>query len=299
MEQRSENTYNHKEHVVSLESKDHLKSYIRRAVSNPMLSHAEEIQLVKQWKENQDKDAMEKITTSHLKLVVKIAYGYRGYGMDISELISEGSIGVMQALNKFDHTKGVRFSTYAMWWIKAQLKDFVMKNWSMVKIGTTGSQKKLFFSLRAWREKLIEQGERYLSPEHKQIIAKELQVSIDDINDMEKRLMQDSSLNASISSDEDGEWIDFLSSEVDVHDITIAHQQELDKRRALLINALNSLPAKEKEVIIGRRLTEPPKKLEEIAQSINLSKERVRQIEVNAFEKLQLKMHTQARNLKM
>lgn len=284
-------------HVIRMASKDHLTTYIRDAARFPMISADEEVSLAKKWHEEQDPKAMKRLMEGHLKLVVKLAQGYRGYGMALSDLIAEGNIGMMQAVKRFDHTKGFRFSTYAMWWIHAQLKDYIMKNWSLVKIGTTQSQKKLFFGLRSIKRKILNQGEEELSDDHIRTISEQMNVSEKEIKEMDERLHQDYSLNARVSSEDDGEWQDWLGSDVEAHDVTIAHQQELEKRQALLRQSLSVLTDRDRTIFIYRRLTEPPKTLDEIAHIMDVSGERVRQIEVSAFAKLQKEMHKHAKDL--
>lgn len=287
-------------YVPRMKDGDYLKSYMRDAAKFPMISADEEIELAKDWHAKGDSKAMKQLLESHLRLVIRIARGYKGYGMSTTDLIAEGNIGLMQALRRFDPEKGYRFSTYAMWWIKAAMKDFVMKNWSMVKIGTTSAQKKLFFGLRNLQNKVLSEEEKaQLSDDHIKSISSTMDVSEKEVREMSQRLNQDYSLNASIKTGEDAEWQDWLSDEVDNHEVTIAHQQELEKRRVLLQEALRVLPDREKEVLFERRLTEPPKTLDEIGKSMNLSKERIRQIEVGGFKLLQKEMQKRAEQLKL
>ena len=228
--------------------------------------------------------------TSHLRLVAKIAMGYRGYGLPLAEMISEGNVGLMQAVKKFDPDKGFRLATYAMWWIRAAMQEYILHSWSLVKMGTTAAQKKLFFNLRRMKGRLKALDDGDLSPENVKKIARELDVSEDDVVSMNRRLAgPDSSLNAPLRADGDGdgEWMDWLVDETESHEIVMAEEDELDKRRAMLSSSLSALNERERHILTERRLKENPVTLEELSQEYGISRERVRQIEVRAFEKLQ------------
>ncbi|MBW8309239.1 MAG: RNA polymerase sigma factor RpoH [Candidatus Paracaedibacteraceae bacterium] len=264
--------------------------YLRRMKQLPMLEVDEEYQLAKQWRETGDKKAVDKLVTSHLKLIAKIAHGYRGYGLPISDLISEGHIGIMQAMRHFDPDKGFRLSTYAIWWIKAAIQEFILHNYSLVKIGTTSAQKKLFFNLRREKMAFQEFNEIDLSPEKASQIAKKLGVKVEEVFQMNHRLSSlTNSLNAPIKSSAEGdsEWIDWLADDRETHDVQIAEIDEINKRRALLNEAMKSLNQREQTIIYDRRLREEPLTLEEVSDKLGVSRERIRQIELRAFERLQ------------
>lgn len=270
-------------------SSDSLDEYIRNAQTFPMLESDEEYVLAKLWVEEKDQEARKRLVQSHLRLVIKIASGYRGYGLPLSDLISEGNLGLLHALNKFDPELGNRFSTYAQWWIKAAVQDYVLKTWSMVKIGTTAAQKKLFFSLRKVKRQLNIPDDRPLMDEDAERIAQELQVPVHEVKSMQQRLMgHDSSLNKGVSSEDDSaEWQDWLTNEQQVTQEDVYMQTEDTKHKSeIMREALHVLSDREKEIIIARKLEDPPKKLEELAEYYNISKERVRQVEVKALFKL-------------
>ena len=274
---------------------DHIKKF-------PMLEAGEEYLLAKDWLEKQDTKAAHKLVTSHLRLVAKIAMGYRGYGLPIADLIAEGNIGMMHAVKKFDPEKGFRLATYAMWWIKAAIQEFVLRSWSQVKIGTTASQKKLFFNLRKIKGKInaLEDGD--LTPNQVNHIAKTLDVSEDDVVNMNRRMLGgDHSLNSQINRQdgEEAEWQDMLSDERDNQETQYANHQENNIRNKMMLEALDYLKPREKDIIIKRRLTEKPKTLEELSQEFNVSRERIRQIETRAFEKLQTVVKSKAKELKL
>jgi RNA polymerase sigma-32 factor len=253
-----------------------------------MLTADEEYMLGTRWQEHGDTEAAHKLVTSHLRLVAKIAMGYRGYGLPVSDLISEGTIGLMQAVKKFDPDKGFRLSTYAMWWVKASMQEYILHSWSMVKIGTTSAQKKLFFSLRRLKAqmKAIEGGD--LTPEQVAYIAKELSVSEDEVIQMNGRLSgRDHSLNKPLTLDSDGEWQDFLMDESQDQETIIANEEEASQRHLLLSYAMDKLNDRERDILEARRLSEDPMTLEELSQKYDISRERVRQIESRAFEKVQ------------
>mgnify|MGYP000061579145 CR=1 FL=1 len=274
---------------------DHIKKF-------PMLEAGEEYLLAKDWLEKQDTKAAHKLVTSHLRLVAKIAMGYRGYGLPIADLIAEGNIGMMHAVKKFDPEKGFRLATYAMWWIKAAIQEFVLKSWSQVKIGTTASQKKLFFNLRKIKGKInaLEDGD--LTPKQVNHIAKTLDVPEDDVVSMNRRMLGgDHSLNSQINRQdgEEAEWQDMLTDERDNQETQYVNHQEKNIRNKMMLEALDYLKPREKDIIIKRRLTENPKTLEDLSQEYKVSRERIRQIETRAFEKLQTAVKSKARELKL
>ena len=274
---------------------DHIKKF-------PMLEAGEEYLLAKDWLEKQDTKAAHKLVTSHLRLVAKIAMGYRGYGLPIADLIAEGNIGMMHAVKKFDPEKGFRLATYAMWWIKAAIQEFVLRSWSQVKIGTTASQKKLFFNLRKIKGKInaLEDGD--LTPKQVNHIAKTLNVSEDDVVSMNRRMLGgDHSLNSQINRQdgEEAEWQDMLTDERDNQETQYVNHQEKNIRNKMMLEALDYLKPREKDIIIKRRLTENPKTLEDLSQEYKVSRERIRQIETRAFEKLQTVVKSKAKDLKL
>jgi RNA polymerase sigma-32 factor len=253
-----------------------------------MLEPQEEYMLAKRWREHGDREAAHKLVTSHLRLVAKIAMGYRGYGLPISEVISEGNVGLMQAVKRFEPEKGFRLATYAMWWIKASIQEYILRSWSLVKMGTTANQKKLFFNLRKAKSKISALNEGDLRPDQVQLIAKRLGVTEQDVVDMNRRLGGDASLNAPIRDDgESGEWQDWLADDSESQESVMAEQEELDNRRKALSSALDVLNDRERRIFQARRLADEPVTLEELADEFGVSRERVRQIEVRAFEKVQ------------
>ena len=269
-------------------SESNLSRYLQEIRRFPMLVENEEFMLAKAWREHDDVDSAHKLVTSHLRLVAKIAMGYRGYGLPLSELISEGNVGMMQAVKRFDPDRGFRLATYAMWWIRAAIQEYILHSWSLVKMGTTAAQKKLFFNLRKLKGQLqaIEEGD--LAPETVTKIATELDVPEQDVINMNRRLASpDHSLNAPLRADSEGEWQDWLVDEADSQEIRLADQEELHKRRRLLQNAMHHLNDRERRIISERRLRDNPTTLEDLSQEYGISRERVRQIEVRAFEKLQ------------
>ncbi len=288
---------------VSLLSPDNnLGRYLDHIKKFPMLDADEEYLLAKDWLDKQNTKAAHKLVTSHLRLVAKIAMGYRGYGLPVADLIAEGNIGMMHAVKKFDPEKGFRLATYAMWWIKAAIQEFVLKSWSQVKIGTTASQKKLFFNLRKIKGKInaLEDGD--LSPNQVNHIAKTLDVSEDDVISMNRRMLGgDHSLNSQINRNdgEEAEWQDMLSDERDNQETQFVNNQEKNIRNKMMVEALEHLKLREKDIIIKRRLIDTPKTLEELSQEYKVSRERVRQIETRAFEKLQEAMKIKAKELKL
>src|SRR5437764_626713 len=262
--------------------------YLEEIRRVPMLEPHEEYVLAKRWREHGDREAAHKLVTSHLRLVAKIAMGYRGYGLPISEVISEGNVGLMQAVKRFEPDKGFRLATYAMWWIKAAIQEYILRSWSLVKMGTTANQKKLFFNLRKAKSKISALQEGDLRPDQVQVIAKRLGVTEQDVVDMNRRLGGDASLNAPIREDGDsGEWQDWLADDSESQETVMAAHEELDNRRKALSSALGVLNDRERRIFEARRLTDDPVTLEELAEEFGVSRERVRQIEVRAFEKVQ------------
>ena len=265
-----------------------LARYLQEIRKFPMLAPEEEYMLAKRWREHADPDAAHKLVTSHLRLVAKIAMGYRGYGLPISELISEGNVGMMQAVKRFDPDRGFRLATYAMWWIRAAMQEYILHSWSLVKMGTTAAQKKLFFNLRKLKGQLQAIDEGDLSPEHVQKIARELDVSEADVVSMNRRLASpDHSLNAPLRGDGEGEWQDWLVDETEDQETSLSERQELGLRRDLLHAAMRHLTERERDILVERRLRDEPTTLEDLSQRYGISRERVRQIEVRAFDKLQ------------
>jgi RNA polymerase sigma-32 factor len=265
-----------------------LSRYMEEIRRFPMLEPQEEYMLAKRWREHGDRDAAHKLVTSHLRLVAKIAMGYRGYGLPISEVISEGNVGLMQAVKRFEPEKGFRLATYAMWWIKASIQEYILRSWSLVKMGTTANQKKLFFNLRKAKSKISALGEGDLHPDQVKVIAKRLGVTEQDVVDMNRRLGGDASLNAPIRDDGDsGEWQDWLADDSDSQESLLAESEEMDNRRKALSHALDVLNDRERRIFEARRLADDPVTLEDLAAEFGVSRERVRQIEVRAFEKVQ------------
>lgn len=278
--------------LPALSGEGNLGFYLREIRKYPMLEPQEEYSLAKAWREKGNVKAAHKLVTSHLRLVAKIAMGYRGYGLPVSELISEGSVGMMQAVKRFDPERGFRLATYAMWWIKASIQEYVLRSWSLVKMGTTAGQKKLFFNLKRLKRDMraIDDGE--LSPDQVKHIATTLVVSEDEVVSMNRRLIGgDQSLNAPISRDGGitGEWQDWLEDTTDSQEVKLGDQQEITHRQRLLSTAMKGLNKREQDIIVARRLSEPPITLEALSQKFKVSRERIRQIEVRAFEKLQEK----------
>ncbi len=274
--------------VPALVPEGNLSSYLQDIRKFPMLTQDQEYTLAKAWRERGELDSAHQLVTSHLRLVAKIAMGYRGYGLPVSELISEGNVGMMQAVKRFDPERGFRLATYAMWWIRASIQEYILHSWSLVKMGTTASQKKLFFNLRKLKGqiKAVEEGD--LHPENVSKIAETLGVPEQDVISMNRRLAApDHSLNAPLRIDGDGEWQDWLEDENDNQEVIFAESEELDKRRQLLNAAMQCLNDRERHILQERRLKDDPTTLEELSQEYGISRERVRQIEVRAFEKLQ------------
>jgi RNA polymerase sigma-32 factor len=265
-----------------------LTRYLEEIRRFPMLEPQDEFMLAKRWREHGDRDAAHRLVTSHLRLVAKIAMGYRGYGLPISEVVSEGNVGLMQAVKRFEPDKGFRLATYAMWWIKAAIQEYILRSWSLVKMGTTANQKKLFFNLRKAKSKISALEEGDLRPDQVKLIAKRLGVTEQDVVDMNRRLGGDVSLNAPIRDDGDsGEWQDWLVDEVSDQETRLVEDEESDNRRKALGEALSVLNERERRIFEARRLADDPITLEDLAAEFGVSRERVRQIEVRAFEKVQ------------
>ena len=268
-----------------------LSLYLAQIKKFPMLDAEEEHMLAKSWRESGNLKSAHKLVTSHLRLVAKIAMGYRGYGLPVNELISEGNIGLMQAVKKFDPEKGFRLATYAMWWIKAAIQEYVLRSWSMVKMGTTTAQKKLFFNLKKIKNQIAPQQDGDLKTEHVEEISKRLNVNSDEVVNMNRRLMgHEKSLNDKIKAGENDEWQDWLVDENLDQELALSQKQELDEKKESLYQSIKILTEREREILEERRLTENPKTLEELSKKYNISRERIRQIETKAFEKLQKSM---------
>lgn len=277
-----------------------LSQYLDQIRKFPMLEPEQEYMLAKRWTEHEDMEAAHKMVTSHLRLVAKIAMGYRGYGLPVQELISEGNVGMMQAVKRFDPERGFRLATYAMWWIRASIQEYILRSWSLVKMGTTAAQKKLFFNLRKIKGQLqaIEDGD--LHPDTVTTIATRLQVSEKEVIDMNRRLAApDHSLNAPLRIDGDEEWVDWLTDESEDQETILGDSEELDQRRAMLSGAMKTLNERERHILTERRLKDNPLTLEDLSQEYGVSRERVRQIEVRAFEKLQKAMRNAATQQRM
>jgi RNA polymerase sigma-32 factor len=271
-----------------------LSDYLNEIKKFPMLSSEEEFMLAKAWVDHDDRKSAHRLVTSHLRLAAKIALGYRGYGLPINEVVSEANVGLMQAVKRFDPDKGFRLATYAMWWIKASIQEYILRSWSLVKMGTTSAQKKLFFNLRKAKNRIgvMEDGE--LHPDNVKSIAENLNVSQDEVISMNRRMGGgDASLNVLVNTNNEGtlEWQDWIEDEDSDHAAKFADKQELDSRRVLLKSALSSLNQRECEILTKRKLIDDPLTLEELSNEYNVSRERIRQIEVRAFEKLQKKMY--------
>ena len=265
-----------------------LTRYLEEIRQFPMLEPQQEYMLAKSWREHGDRDAAHELVTSHLRLVARIAMGYRGYGLPIGEVMSEGNVGLMQAVKRFDPDKGFRLATYAMWWIRAAIQEYILRSWSLVKMGTTAAQKKLFFNLRKIKSQLKALEEGDLRPDQVKQIATRLGVTEEDVVSMNRRLAGDSSLNAPVRNDaESGEWMDWLVDETMDQETALAESEEKEQRRGMLNSALEGLNERERRVFEARRLSEDPLTLEELSEEFGVSRERIRQIEVRAFEKVQ------------
>ena len=277
-----------------------LSIYLSQIKKFPMLDAEEEYMLAKNWRENGNLQSAHKLVTSHLRLVAKIAMGYRGYGLPVNELISEGNIGLMQAVKKFDPDKGFRLATYAMWWIKAAIQEYVLRSWSLVKMGTTTAQKKLFFNLKKIKSQIAPDQDGDLKDEQVEEISKRLNVDSKEVINMNRRMMgQEKSLNTPIKNGESDEWQDWLVDDKLDQELIISQKQEYDDKKELLNSAMKILNEREKEIIVSRRLTENPETLDELSKKFRISRERIRQIETKAFEKLQKSMinATKSKNL--
>jgi RNA polymerase sigma-32 factor len=280
--------------MINIAPEGNLSRYLQEIRKFPMLTAEEELSLSKSWRDNNDVEAAHKLVTSHLRLVAKIAMGYRGYGLPVGELVSEGNVGMMQAVKRFDPDRGFRLATYAMWWIRAAIQEYILHSWSLVKMGTTAAQKKLFFNLRRLKGQMqaIEDGD--LRPDQVAHISRMLAVPEQDVVNMNRRLSApDHSLNAPVRMDSEGEWQDWLVDETESQEDSMADREELTDRKALLANALKTLNERERHILIERRLKDEATTLEDLSQQYRISRERVRQIEVRAFEKLQKSMKTQ------
>ena len=265
-----------------------LSRYLTEIRKFPLLAPEDEYMFAKRWKEHEDPEAARRLVTSHLRLVAKIAMGYRGYGLPVSEIVSEGNVGLMQAVKRFDPDRGFRLATYAMWWIRASIQEYVLRSWSMVKMGTTAAQKKLFFNLRKAKNNIgaIEEGD--LTPDHTAKLADQLGVTETEVTEMNRRLSgPDSSLNAPLRSESESEWQDWLADDTADQETRLAEREEMGDRHELLVNAMKDLTDRERDIIEARRLRDEPATLEELSQKYGVTRERVRQIEVRAFEKLQ------------
>jgi RNA polymerase sigma-32 factor len=281
--------------LPTLAAEGNLARYLREIRKFPMLEPEQEYMLAKRWREHADPEAAHTLVTSHLRLVAKIAMGYRGYGLPLSELISEGNVGMMQAVKRFDPDRGFRLATYAMWWIRASIQEYILHSWSLVKMGTTAAQKKLFFNLRRLKGEIEALEEGDLTPEHLHQIATKLDVSEADVTTMNRRLAApDHSLNAPVRADGEGEWQEWLVEEREDQETSLSERQELGLRRDLLKGAMEHLNERERDILMARRLSDVPMTLEDLSQKYGISRERVRQIEVRAFDKLQRAIKSKA-----
>ena len=279
--------------VPSLGGEQSLNRYLSEIKKFPVLAPEQEYMLAQRYREHEDREAAAQLVTSHLRLVAKIAMGYRGYGLPVSELISEGNNGLMQGVKKFEPERGFRLATYAMWWIKASIQEYILRSWSLVKMGTTAAQKKLFFNLRRMKKNLDAYEDSDLHPDHVTAIATKLGVSETEVVNMNRRMMMggDASLNVSLREEGEGQWMDILQDDNPLQDEIVAEAEEKTVRHDLLVEAMDSLNERERDILTERRLTDDPKTLEELSQVYHVSRERVRQIEVRAFEKLQKAMN--------
>ena len=286
--------------LPSLTSEGGLSVYLAQIKKFPILDAEEEYMLAKNWKERGNLKSAHKLVTSHLRLVAKIAMGYRGYGLPVNELISEGNIGLMQAVKKFDPEKGFRLATYAMWWIKAAIQEYVLRSWSLVKMGTTSAQKKLFFNLKKMKKQIAPYEEGDLKKEQVDQISKKLGVKSEEVINMNRRMMgQEKSLNDPVKDGEKGEWQDWIVSDDLDQELFVSQKQEMDEKKSLLHQSIKILNDREREILEERKLSSEPKTLEDLSKKYKISRERIRQIETKAFEKLQKAMlnATQSKNL--
>ncbi len=280
--------------IVPFSADGNINKYLQDIRKFPMLTLEEELALAYRWRDNQDHEAAHKLVTSHLRLVAKIAMGYRGYGLPVGELISEGNVGMMQAVQRFDPDRGFRLATYAMWWIRAAIQEYILHSWSLVKMGTTVAQKKLFFKLRTLKGRIQAIDDGDMAPEQVAQIARMLDVPEQEVINMNRRLVgPDHSLNAPVRMDGEGEWQDWLVDESESQESSIADREELSGRKALLNTALKVLNERERHILIERRLKDNPTTLDDLSKQYQISRERVRQIEMRAFEKLQKAMKAQ------
>jgi len=283
--------------LPAVASEGSLSSYLTRIKKFPMLTAEEEYMLAKSWQDRGDLKSAQKLVTSHLRLVAKIAMGYRGYGLPVSELVSEGNIGLMQAVKKFDPERGFKLATYAMWWIKASIQEYILRSWSLVKIGTTTAQKKLFFNLKKLKNKLSAENKGDLHPKHVEEISKRLNVKKEEVVSMNRRLQgKEKSLNDPIKDEDGQEWQDWLVDDNLDQELKLSQDQELNERKNLMNASINILNQREKEILIARRLSENITTLEDLSKKYKISRERVRQIEMKAFEKLQKAMLNAAKS---
>ena len=274
-----------------------LSAYLEQIKKFPMLDAEEEYMLAKNWKTTGNIKAAEKLVTSHLRLVAKIAMGYKGYGLPVNEMISEGNVGLMQAVKKFEPEKGFRLATYAMWWIKASIQEYILRSWSLVKMGTTTAQKKLFFNLKKMKNQISPNTTGDLKNEHVDEISKRLNVKKEEVVSMNRRMLgKEKSLNDPIKDDGGGEWQDWIVDDKVDQELTLSHRQEFDQRKKLMNDSMNILNAREKEILTARRLSEETTTLEDLSKKYKLSRERIRQIETKAFEKLQKAMINAAKS---
>ena len=282
--------------LPALSNEGGLSAYLDQIKKFPMLEAEEEYMLAKNWRNNGNVKSAEKLVTSHLRLVAKIAMGYKGYGLPVNEMISEGNVGLMQAVKKFEPEKGFRLATYAMWWIRASIQEYILRSWSLVKIGTTTAQKKLFFNLKKIKNQIAPQSEGDLRPEHVSEISNKLDVSKDEVISMNRRLSgKELSLNAHVGEDGD-EWQDWLVDKELDHDLKYAHQEEMEQRKGLLKDSIKVLNDREREILHSRRLSDNPTTLEDLSKKYKISRERIRQIENKAFVKLQKHMLISAKS---
>tara|TARA_B110000438_G_scaffold282070_1_gene308778 strand:- start:3495 stop:4394 length:900 start_codon:yes stop_codon:yes gene_type:complete len=285
--------------VPAISTEDSLSSYLAQIKKFPMLSLEEEFMLAKNWRDRGDVNSVKKLVTSHLRLVAKIAMGYRGYGLPVSELVSEGNVGLMKAVKKFEPEKGFRLATYAMWWIRASIQEYILRSWSLVKIGTTTAQKKLFFNLNKIKNQISATHSGDMTPEHVNEISKRLKVKKEEVVSMNRRLLgKEKSLNAPIKINEDGggEWQDWVVDDKIDQELKMSQDQELNQRKELMYSSMHVLNAREKEILKARRLSEDPLTLEDLSKKYKISRERIRQIESKAFDKLQKAMLSLAKS---
>jgi len=274
-----------------------LSSYLSKIKKFPMLSAEEEYMLAKSWRDRGDLKSAQKLITSHLRLVAKIAMGYRGYGLPVSEMVSEGNIGLMQAVKKFEPEKGFRLTTYAIWWIKASIQEYILRSWSLVKMGTTSAQKKLFFNLKKIKNQLSPNNTGDLNTEHVEEISKRLNVKKEEVVSMNRRMLgKEKSLNDPIKDESGTEWQDWIVDDKVDQELKLSHKQEFDQRKKLMDDSINILNPREKDILTARRLSENMVTLEDLSKKYNISRERIRQIETKAFEKLQKAMLNAAKS---